>query len=180
LNLHQPTPSAGQPIGQIPPVTIQSNMQGSSALRVSAGVPNPQSRTLEEQPLETPSTDVQAIEQISTKLKSHLKEELIDHLSEMLQKLFGIKPKQQIYMYKTPYPSGYDQIPFPQRFKVPDFNKFSWQDDTSIMEHTTRFIIQCEKHGILKHSGYGCSLHLSQGQHFHGSLRFWPFHYQVI
>jgi hypothetical protein len=120
-------------------------MQGSSALRVSAGVPNPQSRTLEEQPLETPSTDVQAIEQISTKLKSHLKEELIDHLSEMLQKLFGIKPKQQIYMYKTPYPSGYDQIPFPQRFKVPDFNKFSWQDDTSIMEHTTRFIIQCRE-----------------------------------
>jgi hypothetical protein len=28
-------------------------------------------------------------------------------------------------MYMTPYPSGYDQIPFPLRFKVPDFTKFS-------------------------------------------------------
>jgi hypothetical protein len=62
-------------------------------------VPNPQSRTLEEQPLETPSTDIQAIEQISAELKSHLKEELIDHLSGTLRKQFRIKPKQQIYMY---------------------------------------------------------------------------------
>jgi hypothetical protein len=51
-------------------------------------VPNPQSRTLEEQPLETPSTDIQAIEQISAELKSHLKEELIDHLSGTLRKQF--------------------------------------------------------------------------------------------
>jgi hypothetical protein len=86
---------------------------------------------------------MQAIEQISTELKSHLKEELIDHLSETLQKQFGIKPKYQTYMYRTPYPAGYDQIPFRPRFKVPDFTKFSRQDDTSTMEHITRFIIQC-------------------------------------
>jgi hypothetical protein len=108
---------------------------------------NPQSRTLEEQPSETPSTVIQAIEQISVEMKSHLKEELIDHLSETLQKQFGIKPKQQIYMYRTPYPFVYDQIPFPPRFKVPDFTKFSGQDDTSTMEHITRFIIQCGKVG---------------------------------
>jgi hypothetical protein len=36
---------------------------------------------IEEQPSETPSTDVQAIEQILVELKTHLKEELIDHLS---------------------------------------------------------------------------------------------------
>jgi hypothetical protein len=45
-------------------------------------------------------------------------------------------------MYRTPYPSGYDQIPFLPRFKVPDFTKFSGQDETSTMEHITRFIIQ--------------------------------------
>jgi sulfite reductase beta subunit-like hemoprotein len=73
---------------------------------------------IEEQPSETPSTDVQAIEQISAELKTHLKEELIDHLLETLQKQFGITPKKQIYMYRTPYPYGYDQIPFPPRFKV--------------------------------------------------------------
>jgi hypothetical protein len=72
-----------------------------------------------------------------------MKQELIDHFSEMLQKQFAIKPKQQSCMYRTPYPSGYDQIPFPPRFKVPDFSKFSRQDETSTMEHITRFIIQC-------------------------------------
>jgi hypothetical protein len=45
-------------------------------------------------------------------------------------------------MYKTPYQSGYDQIPFPPRFKVPDFTKFSRKDETFTMEHITRFVIQ--------------------------------------
>jgi hypothetical protein len=101
LNLHQPTPSTEQPIGQAPPVASQSNTKSSSGARVSA-TPNVQSRTLEEQPSEAPSTD------ISAELNSHMKEDFIDHLSEMQQKQFGIKLKQQIYMYKTPYPSSYD------------------------------------------------------------------------
>jgi hypothetical protein len=50
-------------------------------------------------------------------------------------------------MYRTPYSSGYDQIPFPPRFKVPDFTKFSRQDETSTMERITRFIIQCGEAG---------------------------------
>jgi hypothetical protein len=50
-------------------------------------------------------------------------------------------------MYRTPYPSSYDQIPLPTRFKVPDFTKFSGEDETSTMEHITRFIIQCEEAG---------------------------------
>jgi hypothetical protein len=61
LNLHQPVPSVGQPIGQIPPVTSQSNTQGSFGARTSV-VPNPQPRTSEEQPPETPSAKMQAIE----------------------------------------------------------------------------------------------------------------------
>jgi hypothetical protein len=50
-------------------------------------------------------------------------------------------------MYRTPYPSGYDQIPFPPRFKVTDFTMFFGQDETSTMEHITRFIIQCGEAG---------------------------------
>jgi hypothetical protein len=50
-------------------------------------------------------------------------------------------------MYRTTYPSGYDQILFPLRFKVPDFTKFSMQDETSTMDHITRFIIQCGEVG---------------------------------
>jgi hypothetical protein len=65
----------------------------------------------------------------------------------MLLKQYGIKPKHQSCMYRTPYPSGYDQIPFPLRFKVPDFTKFYGQDETSTMEHITRFIFQCGEAG---------------------------------
>jgi len=56
---------------------------------------------------------------------------------------FGIKPKVNTYSYRTPYPPANDLIPLPNRYKVPDFTKFSGQDDTSTMEHVNRFIIQC-------------------------------------
>ena len=56
---------------------------------------------------------------------------------------FGIKPKVNTYSYRTPYPPAYDLIPLPNWYKVPDFTKFSGQDDTSTMEHVNRFIIQC-------------------------------------
>ena len=56
---------------------------------------------------------------------------------------FGIKPKVNNYSYRTPYPPADDLIPLPNRYKVPDFTKFSGQDDTSTMEHVNRFIIQC-------------------------------------
>jgi hypothetical protein len=143
LNTQQPAPSASQPIEQATSFTGHSNTQGSTEART---VPDPKTRTLEEQPLETPA-EIQAIEQVATELKSHMKQELIDHFSEILLKQYGIKPKQQSCMYRTLHPSGYDQISFPPRFKVPDFNKFSEQDETSTMEHITRFIIQCGEVG---------------------------------
>ena len=46
-------------------------------------------------------------------------------------------------MYRTPYPPAYDQIPFPYKYKVPDFTKFSGQGDVSIVEHVNRFILLC-------------------------------------
>jgi hypothetical protein len=63
-------------------------------------VPNLQPKILEERPPETP-VEIQAIEQVSIELKSHMKQELIDHFLEMLQKQYGIKPKQQSCMYRT-------------------------------------------------------------------------------
>ena len=56
---------------------------------------------------------------------------------------FGIKPKVNTYSYRTPYAPVYDLIPLLNRYKVPDFTKFSGQDDTSTMEHVNRFINQC-------------------------------------
>ena len=65
-----------------------------------------------------------------------------DRIAEVMTDQFGIKPKVNTYSYRTPYPPTYDLIPLPNRYKVPDFTKFSRQDDTSTMEHVNRFI-QC-------------------------------------
>ena len=66
-----------------------------------------------------------------------------DKIAEMMRDEFGIKPKVNTYSYRTSYPPAYDLILHPNRYKVPDFTKFSGQDDTSTMEHVNRFIIQC-------------------------------------
>ena len=55
---------------------------------------------------------------------------------------FGLRPKQQNLMYKTPYPAAYDQIPLPHKYKLPDFIKISRQGEVSTVEHINRFIMQ--------------------------------------
>jgi len=64
-----------------------------------------------------------------------------DMIAEVIRDQFGIKPKVNTYSYRTPYPPAYDLIPLPNRYKVPNFTKFSGQDDTSTMEYVNRFII---------------------------------------
>jgi len=66
-----------------------------------------------------------------------------DKIAKVMRDQFGIKPKVNTYSYQTPYPPAYNLIPLPNRYKVPDFTKFSGQDDTSTMDHVNRFIIQC-------------------------------------
>ena len=61
---------------------------------------------------------------------------------EVMREQFGLRPKQQSVMYKTPYPSAYDQIPLLHKYKMPDFTKFSGQGDVSTMEHVNRFLLQ--------------------------------------
>ena len=67
----------------------------------------------------------------------------VDKIAKVMRDQFGIKPKVNNYSYQTSYPPAYNLIPLPNRYKVPDFTKFSGQDDTSTMEHVNRFIIQC-------------------------------------
>ena len=63
-------------------------------------------------------------------------------IAEVMREQFGFRPKQQSVMYKTPYPSAYDQIPLPHKYKMPDFTKFSGHGDVSTMEHVNRFLLQ--------------------------------------
>jgi len=67
----------------------------------------------------------------------------VHKIAEIMRDQFRIKRKVNNYSYRTLYPPAYDFIPLPNRYKVPDFTKFSGQDDTSTMEHVKRFIIQC-------------------------------------
>ena len=49
-------------------------------------------------------------------------------------------------MYKTPYPSAYDQIPLPHKYKMPDFTKFSGQGEVSTMEQVNSVTPQVSVH----------------------------------
>lgn len=64
-------------------------------------------------------------------------------VDKVIQNQFGLKPKQQAPMYRVSCPTTYDAILYPHRYRVPDFTKFSGQDDTSTVEHMNLFIMQC-------------------------------------
>jgi len=64
-------------------------------------------------------------------------------IAEVIRDQFGLRPKQQSFMYKTPYPPAYDRIPLPHKYKLPNFTNFSGQGEVSMVEHINRFIMQC-------------------------------------
>ena len=49
----------------------------------------------------------------------------ISKIAKVMREQFGLRPKQQSVMYKTPYPSAYDQISLQHKYKMPNFTKFS-------------------------------------------------------
>ena len=85
----------------------------------------------------------------------------ISKIAEVMRYQFGLKPKQQNLMYRTPYPAAYDQLPLPHKYKLPDFTKFSGQGEVSTVEHINRFIVQCgeaAQHDTLKVRLFSMSL----------------------
>jgi hypothetical protein len=71
------------------------------------------------------------------------KEEWTSRIADVIQHHFGLKPKGQTYMYQHPYIEEFDQVPLPNRYRLPDFSKFSGQDNISTIEHISRFLAQC-------------------------------------
>jgi hypothetical protein len=91
-----------------------------------------------------PQRHVEAYQQMPDPQPAHRQDAdayWVNKIAEVMRDQFGIKPKANTYSYRTPYPPAYDLISLPNRYKVPDFTKFSRQDDTSTMEHVNRFII---------------------------------------
>nr|CBG76268.1 OO_Ba0005L10-OO_Ba0081K17.19 [Oryza officinalis] len=66
-----------------------------------------------------------------------------DMIAEVMRDQFGLKPKENSTVYRHPYPEEFDRVPLPSRYKIPDFSKFSGQDNVSTYEHVSRFLAQC-------------------------------------
>jgi hypothetical protein len=71
---------------------------------------------------------------------------LMLRMTDVLQNQFGLKPKNQGYVYTPPFPEWYNRVALPNRMKVPaDLTKFSGHDDTSTVEHIARYLMQLGK-----------------------------------
>ena len=45
-------------------------------------------------------------------------------------------------MYRRPYPDWVEQAPMPPKYKLPEFSKFSGQDNVTTVEHVSKYIAQ--------------------------------------
>jgi hypothetical protein len=70
---------------------------------------------------------------------------LTNQLAIILHESFGIEPKGRGRVFQKPYPDYYDQLPYPRGYRVPEFSKFSGEDDKSALEHVGQFILQYDE-----------------------------------
>jgi hypothetical protein len=66
-----------------------------------------------------------------------------EEMLEIFRQTFGTEPKTKNRSYQRPNPDNYEYIPYPHRFKIPEFTKFSGNDGRSTLEHIGQFTIQC-------------------------------------
>jgi hypothetical protein len=65
-----------------------------------------------------------------------------EQISAILRDQFGILPKRRAIGYTKPYPSDYDLIPLPPKYRLPEFTKFSGAEGSSSIEHVSRYLAQ--------------------------------------
>jgi hypothetical protein len=65
-----------------------------------------------------------------------------DQISAILRDQFGILPKRRTIDYTKPYPSDYDLIPLPPKYRLPEFTKFNGSEGSSSIEHLSRYFAQ--------------------------------------
>jgi hypothetical protein len=66
----------------------------------------------------------------------------VDQISAILRDQFGILPRRRAISYTKPYPSEYDLIPLPPKYRLPEFTKFSGAEGSSSIEHVSRYLAQ--------------------------------------
>jgi hypothetical protein len=65
-----------------------------------------------------------------------------DQISTILRDQFSILPKRRTIGYTKPYPSDYDLIPLPPKYRLPEFTKFNGSEGSSFIEHVSRYLAQ--------------------------------------
>jgi hypothetical protein len=68
---------------------------------------------------------------------------LTNQLAAILRESFGIESKGRGHVYQKLYPDYYDQLHYPIGYRVPEFSKFSGEDDKTTLEYVGQFILQC-------------------------------------
>jgi hypothetical protein len=63
-------------------------------------------------------------------------------ISTILRDQFGILPKRRMIGYTKPYPSDYDLIPLPPKYRLPKFTKFNGSEGSSSIEHVSQYLAQ--------------------------------------
>ena len=66
----------------------------------------------------------------------------VEQVSAILRDQFGILPKRKAIGYSKLYPSDYDLIPLPPKYRLPEFTKFSGSEGASSIEHVSRYLTQ--------------------------------------
>jgi hypothetical protein len=66
----------------------------------------------------------------------------VEQISAILRDQFGILPKRRAIGYTKPYPSDYDLIPLPPKYRLHEFTKFSGAEGSSSIEHVSRYLAQ--------------------------------------
>jgi hypothetical protein len=61
-------------------------------------------------------------------------------IANVMKSQFGLKPKEPTYMYRKAYLDSYDKVVVPHRYRVPDFTKFSGQDNVTTIEHINHLV----------------------------------------
>jgi hypothetical protein len=62
-----------------------------------------------------------------------------EQISTILREQFGILPKRRAIGYMKPYPSDYDLIPLPPKYRLLEFTKFSGAEGSSSIEHVSQY-----------------------------------------
>jgi hypothetical protein len=65
-----------------------------------------------------------------------------DQINSILRGQFGILPKRRTIDYTKLYPSDYDLIPLPPKYRLPEFTKFNGSEGSSSIVHVSRYLAQ--------------------------------------